>query len=52
MKYQKHADAGKTIKDFKAFLAKNAEFKAEVGALGERVKAFASKFDMPGFDNY
>ncbi|CAI4232454.1 unnamed protein product [Auanema sp. JU1783] len=43
-----NAQAGKTIKDFKAFTETNEDFKKEIGALAEKVETFASKFEIPG----
>ncbi|RWS30781.1 Serine hydroxymethyltransferase-like protein [Leptotrombidium deliense] len=42
--------SGKTVKEFKAFLAKDEETRKEMQSLRLKVEAFASKFPMPGKD--
>ncbi len=52
-KYQKAAGtAGKTLKDFKSYLATSDDFKGEIKTLGEQVKKFSHQFEMPGFENF
>jgi len=43
---------GPTLKEFKAKLAEDETVKAKISALREEVEAFASKFTMPGFDEW
>jgi len=44
--------AGSLLKDFKQFCKNDEEFKKEACELRERVETFASKFSMPGFEEY
>lgn len=46
LKYQ--SEAGRTLKDLKAFTSSNEAFKAEINDLGARVEKFTSDFDIPG----
>ncbi|VDP25126.1 unnamed protein product [Soboliphyme baturini] len=50
LKYQ--PNAGKLLKDFKAFCLKDEQFKAEVAAKKAQVEKFTDRFEMPGFDNF
>lgn len=43
--------AGKTVKDFKQFIAKDEETLKKMAALRKDVEAFAVTFPMPGFDD-
>jgi len=40
------------LKDFKQFCKSDEEFKKEANELRERVETFASKFSMPGFEEF
>lgn len=44
--------AGPTLREFREHVATNADFKKDAAEVGERVKQFSSKFEMPGPDNY
>jgi len=44
--------AGAMLKDFKQFCKTDEEFKKEAAALRERVESFASKFAVPGFQDF
>ncbi|CAD6190286.1 unnamed protein product [Caenorhabditis auriculariae] len=44
--------AGKTLKDFKAFTESNDDFKKEIEALAKKVEEFSGKFDIPGNEEY
>uniref|UniRef100_A0A0K8RCW3 glycine hydroxymethyltransferase n=1 Tax=Ixodes ricinus TaxID=34613 RepID=A0A0K8RCW3_IXORI len=44
--------AGKTVKDFKQFIAKDEETLKKMAALRKDVEAFAVTFPMPGFDDH
>ncbi|RWS09019.1 Serine hydroxymethyltransferase-like protein [Dinothrombium tinctorium] len=43
--------SGKTVKEFKAFIAKDEETRKSLHSLRAKVVEFASKFPMPGFDD-
>lgn len=44
--------AGKTVKDFKEFIAKDEATKQKMRELRKDVEAFAVTFPMPGFDDH
>lgn len=44
--------SGKTLKDFKTFIASDEETIAKIKALKKDVESFASKFPMPGFTDH
>uniref|UniRef100_A0A915PZL5 Serine hydroxymethyltransferase n=1 Tax=Setaria digitata TaxID=48799 RepID=A0A915PZL5_9BILA len=46
LKYQ--SQAGKTLKDLKAFTSTSVDFMADIAKLAEKVEQFANQFDMPG----
>ncbi|GMR40483.1 hypothetical protein PMAYCL1PPCAC_10678, partial [Pristionchus mayeri] len=46
------AEAGKTIKDLKAYTETNESIKKELADLAEKVEAFATPFELPGNDEY
>lgn len=50
LKYQ--PKTGKMLKDLKEFCASNDEFQADIANLRNDVIAFASRFDLPGNDEY
>ena len=43
---------GKSLKDYKAGLASDAEIGAKVADLKTRVRQFAGQYPMPGFDDH
>lgn len=48
LKYK--SEAGKTLKDLKAFTAENENFKADISKLAAKVEELSSRFDIPGND--
>ncbi|KAF0289160.1 Serine hydroxymethyltransferase, mitochondrial [Amphibalanus amphitrite] len=46
------AKTGKSLKDYKAGLASDAETAAKIADLRKRVREFAKQFPMPGFDDH
>lgn len=46
------ANGGKTVKDFKTFIANDIGTQNEMKKLRQEVQAFASKFPMPGFKEH
>uniref|UniRef100_A0A5S6QZK6 Serine hydroxymethyltransferase n=1 Tax=Trichuris muris TaxID=70415 RepID=A0A5S6QZK6_TRIMR len=50
LRYQ--SEAGKSLKEFRAFCGQNAELREQIGELRCKVQTFASAFPMPGIDEY
>lgn len=51
--YRKHESrAGKTVKDFKQFYETDSAFLADINKLAEDVDQYASKFDIPGNEEF
>lgn len=44
--------SGPTLKEFKETLTKNPEFQSKLQNLRSSVEEFASKYPMPGYDDY
>ena len=44
--------SGKSLKDYKAGLASDADTIAKVADLRKRVREFAREYPMPGFDDH